>query len=47
MRPDGSPRPSVQTDVTGGIIHLLAEMGAVVAIGGVLALIAWILVLVY
>lgn len=38
---------SPKTDLMGGVIHLLAEMGALAALIGILALITWFLLLVY
>lgn len=38
---------SPRADLLGGVVHLLAEMGALAALIGILALITWLLLLVH
>jgi hypothetical protein len=43
----GPGQNSPRADLLGGIIHLLAEMGALAALIAILALTTWFLLLVY
>ncbi|MGA7269551.1 MAG: hypothetical protein WB239_00595 [Acidimicrobiia bacterium] len=38
---------SPRADLVGGVLHLLAEIGALAALIGTLALLTWLLLLVY
>ena len=45
MTAHGPRRRLNRSDLVGGLFHLIAEMGALAVLGGILAFVAWILLL--